>query len=48
MSWPARRAAIHSLRAPYTLKFATHNAIRIGNITTSRCARADGGRDFAV
>jgi hypothetical protein len=42
MSWPARRAAFHSLWAPYTLRFATHSAIRICIITASRSARADG------
>ena len=42
MSCPARRAAFHSLCAPYTLRFATHNTSSSGIITASRTARSDG------
>ena len=37
-----RRAAFHSLSAPYTLRLATHKAISSCIITASRTARADG------
>ena len=40
----ARRAASHNLRAPYTLKLASHRLTRTGSITASRRARADNGR----
>ncbi len=41
ISWPARRAARHSLSAPYPLRFATHSTINTCIITASRNTRAD-------
>jgi hypothetical protein len=42
MSCPSRRAAFHSLCAPYTLRLATHSTIKMLVMAASRRARADG------
>jgi len=47
ISWPARRAASHSLRAPYTPKFALHSSLSAAVIAAWRQDRADAGLDFA-